>query len=304
MSKEGVVAEESINEEEGAANAAAAAEAAEMESGFSGAPTEVTPPAEAPNETDDEGAAPATPAAEEPEYHQITKAEYEQFQALAATVEELRTTSTAGLDKAFGKVGGLERTLKELQNATPKGYELDVTDDIVADLKQEFPEIGDLALKAFKTFASKLKGTGNAAVDAAQLEKMVDERASGRVIAVQLEALEDDHPKWRETVGLTDTGVNAEVPYRKWLATQPAEYQARLSSTFSAAVIGNSIKKFEAAQAAAEAEAKAAAEKKDPKPAPSTRQQRLAAAAVEKGKGGVAPGPTDDDEFEAGFKSG
>lgn len=274
MPEEVVVAEDELK---------SADDSTDLESGFSGTPTENTPPAE--EKTDSAAAAP------EVKYRQVTEAEWEASQAASV---QFKDELAKVRDTAFGKVGGLERALKELQQATPKGYEVDITDDIVADLRTEFPEIGDLTLKALKSFAGKLKGTAPAAgVDPAQFGEQVTAEVTTRLRAIQAEALDDDYPTWREIVGSKDS----DTPYRKWLATQPAEYHQKVISTDSASIIGKSIAKFEAA-------AKTAAEPATPKPAPSTRQQRLEAAVVTKGIGGAAPGPTDEDEFNAGFKSG
>ena len=269
----------------------AEAEAAEFAAGFDGTPTEKITPAV--DETPEEKVA-EIPAVK---FKQVTEAEWEAMQGVSTQIEKIRADQTAGLDKAFGKVGGIERTLRELQQATPKGYEVEVTDDIVADLKAEYPELGELTLKALKTFATKLKGTAGtpATVDPKEFEQQVQAAVTGRVRALEIEALEEDHPSWREVVGKKDDAENA---YRKWLAAQPAEYQTKVNSTESATVIGRSITKFEAdAKKAADAAAEAAK-----KVVPSTRQQRLEQAAGVKGAGGNVPGPTEDDEFLAGFK--
>ena len=271
MAEEVVVAEQELQSND---------EAADLESGFAGEPTVEAPPAGEPAPVE---------VVPEVKYRQVTE---DEWSASQATSTQIRADVTAGLDKAFGKVGGIERTLKELQQATPRGGKLVVNDDIVAELAAEFPEIGGLVLSSFKKLASQIEGSaGPAGVDPAQLEENVSARVTDRVRALQVEALEEDHPTWREIVG----PKGADTPYRNWLATQPAEYQERLSSTDSAVVIGKSLTKFEAS---AKASAALAAEK------PSARQKRLEASVVTKGIGGVAPGPTDEDEFNAGFKSG
>lgn len=278
--------------------AAEAAEAADFESGFNpSAPTESTPPAAEEEAGTTEPAEPA--AAQAPAYRQVLESEWNE---LVAQSTQFRADLATVRDTAAGRVGGIERALKELQQNTPKGLELDVTDDIVADLKAEFPEIGDLTLKAFKNLAGKLKGSAPAGIDPAELTKLVDARTNAR----ELEALEEDRPDWREVVGAGNPNAN-DLPYRKWLAAQPAEYQARLNSTYSALAIGRSIAKFEkaAAEAAAQAlaQAKPAAEATPPA-TPSARKQRLEAAVTPKGTGGVPAGKSTDDEFEDGFKSG
>lgn len=290
------------------AAAAEAAEAAEIESGFANEPT-VTPPAdEVPDQAAKDAAETAAEvekaaAAAEVKYRQVSEKEWEELQAKVASIDSLRTEHRKELDKAFGKVGGLERTLSALQSATPAGYNVEVTDDIVADLKAEFPELGDLTLKALTKFAGKLKGTAPATQDPKETEAIV----SQRLVAMQVEALEEDHPDWRVVVG--DKDSNNE--YRQWLAKQPAEYQQKLASTNSASVIAKSITRFQAdaktaadaaataaAAVAAEAEKAAAAEAKK-----NSTRQRLAAAAAEKTTGATAA-PESEDDFDAGFKSG
>lgn len=263
----------------------------EFETGFDdGKPTEVTlPPVEdAPPEVVEE--------APEIKYHQLTEDQWTSLQSLSTQMNSIRADHAKRLDTAFGKVGGLERTLQQLQQATPAGLTVDVTDDIVAEISEEFPELGKRTLAAFKTFAGKIKGTGPV-VQQPQTETTVDveshvqKEVQTRLVALQIEALEDSYPAWREVTGAPDS----DTPYRKWLAAQPAEYQTKLSSTNSALVITRSLEKFEKdAQAAAAVAAT---------PAVSTRKQQLAAAAVTRGAGGRAPAPTEDDEFNAGFNS-
>lgn len=295
--------------------AAEAAEAAELEAGFTDAPTGETPPAAtdeaaakeaAEKAAADKVAADAAAAlAAQPKYRQVTEDEWTKITAKAGEIDQIRADHRKELDKAFGKVGGLERTLATIQAATPTGYAVEVTDDIVADLTKEFPELGGLALKAFKTFAGKLKGTAPAAPAAAVIDpKEIDAIATAKVVALQTEALDDARPEWREIVG-AQADKN---PYRTWLATQPPEYQAKLASTNSAIVIERSIKKFEEAKATADKAAAAATEKAAKeaadKAAADKRRGVLAAAVPPRGSGGHAAAAPKDDDFEEGFKNG
>ena len=311
MSDAAAVAEQPELDE--AATAADIAEAAELDAGFAGTPTEKTPPAEedaeakAAKEAADKVAADAAAAAAVPvEYVQITKSEWSDLQAQAKEITTIRDEHRKDLDRAFGKVGSVERTLKELQAATPAGHAVEITDDIVAELTESFPEIGGLVLKSFKNMAGKLKGTAAPAA-AGLTPEQVDAAVTAKFVATQVEALEDDYPTWREIVG----DKESKNPWRQWLATQPAEYQTRLTSTNSAAVISKSIAKFESdtAQAKAVTDAakavadKAAADKAAKDKDASTRQQRLEAAATSRGAGGHVADDSED-PFEVGFKSG
>lgn len=289
-------------------NAAEIAAQAEFESGYLGEPTEsalpVTPEeiekktaedAAAKKAADDKAAA---EKAAIPEYRQITVAEYNELKAMSTQIDTIRADHRKELDKAFGKVGGIERTLTALQAATPTGYTVDVTDDVVAELAEVFPELGKMTLEALKKFASKLKGTAPPAAVAAEVDpKQVRTTVETQIVAIQTEVLEDEHPDWRTIVGDKDSNND----YRKWLAKQPAEYQQKLVSTNSAAVIGKSIVKFkaEAAEVAKAAAVKVAADKA----VPSTRKQRLEAAATPRGAGGHTTDDTED-PFEEGFKTG
>lgn len=292
-----------VVEEVSAAPAAATAESedAEFSSGFTGEATGVTPP---PAEAPAEEVAAEAPAA--PEYVQVTKAQLDSFLGLSTQIEQIRADSQKKIDTAFGKVGGLERRLQEMQSATPAGYAIEVTDDIVADLVEEFPELGAKTLGAFKKFAAKLKGTGaqSASFDPNAVAPLITESAR----SLQRDILSIKHEDWETVVGLPDAaGVVPDTEYRKWLAQQPAEAQAKLSGSWDAREIAKSIDSFKAAaKAATERAAKEAADKAAALVAkPSARQRTLAAAAnAPRGEGGHPAAPTEDDEFNAGFNAG
>jgi len=266
----------------------------EFEEGFSGVPTEPKAPPAGETPPEELTPPPAETPPKEEAYHQLTEAQWQSLQAMSTQIDAVRADGVKWRDTAFGKVGGLERTLQQLQAATPSGFTVDVTDDIVAELAAEFPEVSTRTLAAFKVFASKIKGTGPAASPTATVD--FDKEISTRLVALQVEALEDAHPTWREITGER----NSNTPYRQWLAAQPAEYQQKLNSTNSAQVLSRSIEKFEAAAAETARAAEAAKVKGEE---PSTRKQQLAAAAVTRGAGGRAPTTTDEDQFEAGFNS-
>lgn len=284
-----------------AATEAEAAEDAEFASGFDSQPTVDKSPAD---ETDAEEATDAAEVAAPVKYKQITEDEWNTLQSAAAEISQIKADQRKELDRAFGKVGGLERMFKELQSATPQGLTVDVNDDVVADLKAEFPELGDLTLKALKKFATGMKGTAPAS---GQDPQQIEAAISGRIRAMQEEALDDEHPDWRALVGDPDT----DTEYRKWLAKQDAAYQQRLNATNSAAIISRSITKFKsdaaastvAAEAAAKAQATKDAADKAAREAANARRQRLESATTERGAGGHLPAATEDDDFNAGFNS-
>lgn len=101
------------------------------------------------------------------------------------------------------------------------------------------------------------------------------------------ETLDEYEPKWREVIGLpNEKGVIPDTDFRKWLATQPAEYSDRVKSTYSADVLKDALEKF-----------------KDSKSKARGRREILDAGVVPRGSGAQAPtgASTEDDEFRAGF---
>jgi hypothetical protein len=234
----------------------------------------------------------ADPApAPEPKYVQITEEDFARLNSGVASVAEIKSALEKQIGTAFGKMGGIERTLTQLRTATPAGQAVEFTDDMAAELMEEFPEVGAVTVKAIKKFAEKLKGVGPAASagpDAGQVEQLVQ----ARLVAAQAEELEDLHPDWRAVVGAQDSNNE----YRQWLAKQPDDYQRKLNSTNSAGVIARSISRFN--------EAKTAAATPAPTPNTTVRKDIVRDAVTPRGTGGHPPGPNADDEFNAGFNSG
>jgi len=264
----------------------------DFDSGFDDKPTE-TPAAV------EEEEVVTQPAEEEkvepPKVRQVTEDEWAEVTAKAKELDEVRSEQRKTADKVFGKIGDVERVLKDLQSKTPQGLTVDVTDDIVADLKAEFPEIGEGVLKALRNFAGKVPGTAAVAtVDAEAVTRAV----VAETHRLQAEALSEEFPEWKQITAPGDT------EYRKWLTTQPPEYQERLNTTGSATVVARSIRQFqEAAAVAAKAKAETDAKAKASDEAASKRKARLAEAVTERGQGGHAPGKTEDDEFNEGFNA-
>ena len=100
---------------------------------------------------------------QEPEYARITKAELADLMAKAGSV-----------DKAFGKIGGIERDLAQLRQP---GQPIELTADSFPLLKEQFPELAELQAKDMRELFSKIKGGGS--IDTEAVEKLVSEKVSG-----------------------------------------------------------------------------------------------------------------------------
>lgn len=262
---------------------------------------------------DDTGVEPKAPASEPapqaptpPEYVQITKEQFETLQGAAAETATLKQR----LDKAFGQMGGIQRIIQELQQATPKGDAIELPADVVSELETEFPELAG-GVKAALTKAMKgLRGTGPgkaADVDMDAIKAVITDSLKTSAVERELEALEDAHPDWRKIVGADrkdEDPIDETLPYRVWLKSQPDDYQAKINNSRNALVISRSIDLFQKHQAA---QAKPASQPtpKQPDPKAEARKNRVEASLQPRGDGGQ-PGPakTPVDDFEAGFNDG
>ena len=124
------------------AEEAAAEEAAFVQS-FGGqpeTPTEPTPPADQATDEEDET---DTPEAQAPT---LTAEQYEAAMAKVAEIDALKSAVDKLQSTAFGRLGGLERTLRELQATTPAGQSISVTKDDFAEMAKDFPELVDITV--------------------------------------------------------------------------------------------------------------------------------------------------------------
>lgn len=299
--------------------AAAAQAAADFASGF--AETSPKKPAGTPS-PETKGAEPATtgapvakaepePAATPaPKYVRITEADLNLFKQNAIDFSSLKQSVEKQLGTAFGKMGGFERTLREMQSANPAGATVKLPKSIVAKIEKEFsPELAEIMFEALEGAAQHMRGTGHepstdkpavAAIADPASAQDVESKVEARVIAMQKEALEDRYPDWRRVIGAVDISKGQEPdpnhPFRKWVGTLPEADQRKINSTNSADVVARFIERFHAAA--------------KPKPKPnlavvSDRTDRLREAVQPKGDGGPpARSKTDFDQFSEGFRTG
>lgn len=268
--------------------------------------TEPTPAAPVPTDAapaDTGTPPPADDAAKEPppaapKYVQITKAQFDAFEAAAAKVGDFDKK----FDKAFGNVGSMQAILKELQASTPKGEAVVLDDAMFADMAEDYPDLAKHQRAILEKVLKGAVGTGarTASVAPAEVNRLVAEG----VKTAQIEALEDEYPDWRDIVGAVSSPEQADPnnAFRKWLGTQPAAYAAKVTATHNASVLAKAIAKFKDAP-----KVSPPPPKKDAAPNPKdvARRNNIKAAVQPKGDGNPPPPPkTADDEFEAGFKSG
>lgn len=248
----------------------------------------------------DKPAPAVAPQAEEPkpEYVQVTAKEWDEIKAAAA-----RTASyDQQFSKIFGTIGNVQKLLNERKTesapAAAAPRKVEVPEAAFADMARDFPELAKQTREALQAALSGI--TNGADVDFGKIEQKIKEALVVSQSAREVEALEDIYPEWRKIVGavdITKEQPDPENPFRKWLGTKDATYQARVNGTESAAVISRAIRLF---QNETKTPAKPAVT-----PRSDARAERIKAAVQPRGDGAGAAsgGKSDDDEFIAGFNS-
>lgn len=296
-------------------------EAAER-AGFAEGYSEVTdtPLTETPGEDtklDDEPLEPK-PVAEAPavpvsKVVEITEEKLAALEKAAVDVQDMRASLEKMSGTVFGKFGGLERTIKQLQDTTPRGKAIAITADDLKEMQAEYPELTEMTVAGFNRIFEKFQGTG-AAVDMDALQNVINDRVQEKVASQReadlLETLSDHREDWFTVVGLDEENWKAKHPdkpyqpteYRKWLAAQPKDYQDTINNSMRPLQVVKSIERFEKF-VEDQKKAKAAA----PKPSvaqTAQRRNRLAAAVVPDSTGSTSMSiePTEAEEFANGFK--
>lgn len=249
-------------------------------------------------------AAAATPPAtvpEKPQYVRLTKQEWDNTKAAAGKVASLEsqvaklTAATPNVDAVAAKV------LEAVRAQTPAGADIEITDEDFAEMMQDFPELAGQTRTAFQRVLKKMKGTG-VAVSPAQT---VDIEAVTRKVRqeIEVDALVEAHPDWDVIVGRppkerpADWKPDPDNAFRKWLATQPADYQDKVNNTSSPAVVKAAIDKFKSQPAAPAGGSNNRA---------AARRELIKDAVTPRGDGGAPPiaqPKSADDAFNEGFKA-
>lgn len=240
--------------------------------GFDADPT-ATPtetPAEQQDNTDaQQEAAPAEPA---PEYVQLTKAERDELMAL-------RDQAQRQFGTAFGKIGGIERTLQQLNS----GAQVEISQEDIDALKDDFPPLA-AALEKVRNLRA-LPGGG---VDQEQIANLVAEKVSAVEQKFELRLLAKDHPDWQQ--------VDKDPAFKAWVIAQPDEFRqalAQASQSYDSSVVSNAMTMFKQSR-----KAQPATRRADPA---SAWRSRAEAAVTPRGTGGGTA--ASDDPFLTGFNS-
>lgn len=264
---------------------------ADFEAGFAEARGD-EPPAqpETPPEETNEPEAEAEPEPQpEPKPDPIAELT-QKLAALEARNADLERGIRQQNDKVFGKIG---EVVREMQNIKSSNGGVELTEDDLAEMFSDFPELRRDTLKALNLFAKKQGSPAkkqeepsapiSQAFDPAEVERIAAERAAEAAEAVRkqlaVERLEDQHPDWKNVITTPQ--------WNEWLSKQPQETQEQAANSWDVRFISKLL-----------GEHKASLIKRD------TKQKRLEAAVTPQG---VAidgpPATTEADEFAAGFNA-
>lgn len=267
---------------------------ADFDSGFAGTPTE-TPEKPAASSAEGAQAQESTAATENqaqpgaqptetpaaPKYVQITETEFVALKALPQR-----------LDQAFGKIGGVERimqTLQTQQSRQPSGEPLKLSEADFAELKTEYPELADLHIKGMQRVLERINIPG---ADPQAIDKVVGERTAAlrtELVDSRLDEIVDGD--WRQEINTPK--------YKDWISSQPEDVQALgdSDSLRDAATLLRKFRSFRDTPPPATAQPTQAATS-------NVKSRAIAAAVPPRGNQAVSSRPTEDDEFDAGFRSG
>lgn len=242
--------------------------------GLSDTPTE-TPAVVQADETQAQEASPA------PKFRQITEEEWTEIQSRAAAAETLKATLEKVSGTAFGKIGGIERTLAQLQ----AGGIGEVSVEDFTKLRDEFPDLAEMLVEGLNGALKKApRGQQQPApVDFSEIESkfntVLAERLDAQELAFETRLLATRHRDWREVASTPE--------FDAWKATKPIEYQQKLAGRDSD-FIADALTEFKATRKAGN---------------DSLRRSRIAAAETPRGSGGNTAADAED-PFMAGLKSG
>lgn len=247
-------------------------------------------------------------ASSTPQPPSVTNEQLQELLATAGSVKELTDGLKKLRDDAFGKIGGIERLIKQAEKVTESGLDLTLTDEDFAEVDSEVPmltkPLQKLVNKILKQAKVKVPTAEALDVNAlrdqfhAEVEAKMAERELNLNRSFEERLLTDRYPEWKETV------VTPE--FKTWLANEDKVspgYQRTFMESWSAREIGGVLKKFNAHQDAENAKTPSPPAPK-PKTTPSSqsRVERLKEAIPPKASS-VTPKPkgplTEEEAFEA-----
>lgn len=232
-----------------------------------------------------------------PELVQLTRAEYDKLMSAAASINDLTSRTTKGIDTAFGKIGSLEQRLTDMASSST----VDVTDEDFVELITEYPELAPFAITGIKRIVGKMKGNGGAELSADKVKELMQEQMATITDEVNdtinrnqvIKALTKKHKDWQQ--------IDADPAFAQFLTTMPTDDQVRYQEAninYDEDVLIEVMDRYKAEVAKATA------------PPPATvkvtqARTRIEAATQPKGdRGNTEVTDSEEEAFRQGFKTG
>ncbi len=216
-------------------------------------------------------------AQEQPVFAGLTEAQLKAILERATRVDSIEDQ----LSKAHGKIGELNRTLKELQQAktqpTPQAPAVTMDDEQLSEFESTFPEFAPAVEARARRIANEVLQQAQSGTS-----QPIDPEQVSRT--ANLAVMDSMHRGWRETVSSDD--------FKLWMATQPEPVQQTYQTTWSAAELGLIVSEFGKHQQESTLQKS------------SKSKQRLEAALIPDARASKAQhGLSDEDAFRAGFET-
>lgn len=237
-----------------------------------------------------------------PESATLSKEQADKLLGLLTQHEQLKSNVDRQLSTAFGKVGGIERILKEMQTSKSAGQPVKLDKNDWAELKTAgFEDLLDNLIPGLERALSKVSAAPVAVptFDADAVQRALVENQAREIARTRQQCLEDLNevfPGWQEVVG----DPAKPTPWREWLKTQPLRYQKKVNASWDADVVAESIEKFKAF----ETERAAKVSKPKESDTASGRKDRLREAVTKPASPSRVMAKSDEDEFQEGYNSG
>lgn len=188
---------------------------------------------------------------EKPQYIRLTKQEWDNTKAAAGKVSSLESQVAKLMGSTPKAEQIVQQVLDNVRSQTPAGLDVEMSDEDFAELAADFPELARSTRAALEKIFRKanVKGTGPAQspVLPVDMDAAFEKWQLGR----EANALVEAYPDWSDIVGrppAEGASPATDNPFRAWLATQPAEYQAKVGATNSPAVVQAAIDRFKASE--------------------------------------------------------
>jgi hypothetical protein len=240
-------------------------------------------------------------------YANITPAELDDILKKANSVAEVREAMTKFQRDSAGRIGSLESTIKALQAQATTAVPLEVKAEDLVNFTKEFPELAPKLAEDLTKVLSRLKTAGEAPKGETPeeftarvmpiVQAHVDNAQEAERKRLAPKILASRHKDYPTVIGAPDSNTE----WRKWLKTQPGNYEERMLNSWDGFELADSLDTFKEHQRV-ELEKAEKAKKPAPKtPVPDARAQRLLEAVPARGGSIVrtkAEAKTEEDAFK------